>query len=130
MFKKNKIDRNFLDSLYRQYSPKQSKSDLELAMKNFEKKEKYEKKMILAKLKYLHKANEIDNSTVSYMSLFGIFLSTIILYFKDIINNPYISYFLITVLFIYVLYSFSKVFLVNRVIRAEIEYLVSLLDNL
>ncbi|WP_342575459.1 hypothetical protein MHH37_06345 [Solibacillus sp. FSL K6-1781] len=127
--KKPKIERNFLDSLYRQYSPKQSKEDLEIALKCFEVKDSYEKKMIIAKLKYLYRVNTMESGFTGFTSIFTLFLSTVILYFNEIIGNKYIKYIIIIYLFIYIFHSFNKVINKNRVIVAETEYLLALLEE-
>ena len=129
MFRKKKVNRSFLESLYKQYSPKQNKKDLEEALRNYEKKDVYEKKIIIANLTYLLKANEVDNSHVAYISIFSIFLSSMVLFFKDLINNEMISYSIICILFIYILYTFSKAFTKNKTIKSELEYLLALLEE-
>lgn len=126
---KRKNERSFLDSLYKQYSPELSKEELESALKNYETKDIYEKKLIIAQLKYLKKANTLDSFYTSYMSVFTLFLSTLTLYITKLFDNIMFGYILIILLFIYVFSVLSKGNDKNRKRAAETEYLLALLDE-
>lgn len=71
----------------------------------------------------------MESGFTGFTSIFTLFLSTVILYFNEIIGNKYIKYIIIIYLFIYIFHSFNKVINKNRVIVAETEYLLALLEE-